>query len=67
MPSLFAVARWAACSRVITASEIAALRALRHKIVEPPDEDACSSLPEPSPTYEICHDQLERVADAVCP
>jgi hypothetical protein len=44
-----------AARRAPTASEIAALRALRHKIVEPPDADGRSALSS-SPTPERHHD-----------
>jgi hypothetical protein len=53
-------------ARVITASEIAALRALRHKIVEPPDA-ARRSSPRPSTNQEICHEIRERFIEAVHP
>jgi hypothetical protein len=64
MPSLHLTVRGSA--RVITASEIAALRALRHKIVEPPDAHRCHP-PDPSTNHEICHEIRERFAEAVHP
>jgi hypothetical protein len=48
-----------AFARKLTASEIAALRALRHKIVEPPDGEYASSS--------ISNTQKERVHDVVLP